>query len=251
MFDVVQRAIAQIEARRRGEPLAGRRTRAFGAARARGTLAEERERGAVHALVGVERWTQEEWQRFYAQHQPVITSAVAHVLLARRIPFTRHDLDDFVGEVWVALLRHDALSLRRFDPRRGRSVASWLRLLATRATIDQLRGRATQQRYREVEAEVEPACEESTRPDARLETKQLARVAQEALGQLRPRDLQFLQLCLDEVDPGALAARLGISVSTVHSRKSKISAKLHRLVHRQQSRARLQSQTRPLLRATA
>ena len=184
-------------------------------------------------LAAVLAGSREAWERFYLRFNPFITACVSHVLRGRNIPFGDEDLADFVAEVWVSLLRHDALSLRRYDPARGRSVSSWIRLLATRSTIDQLRGRSAQQRLREVEDEVDRPADENTSPDIRVETLQRARAASEALAQLKHRDRQFIEMCLDDQDASEVARRLGIAVSTVHSRRFKLSQKLHRLVRQQ------------------
>jgi RNA polymerase sigma-70 factor (ECF subfamily) len=180
----------------------------------------------------------EKWQRFYRRYQPFITACVAHVLKCRQIPFGREDLEDFVADVWVALLRNDKEVLRRFDPRRGRTLSSWLRLIATRSTIDRLRGRAIQQRYREIGAELDEPLDESNGPDARLEAMERATLARQAIAQLKPRDQQFLNLCLEDVDPNEVAQRLGIAVSTVHSRRFKIGQKIIRMIRREQRVAR-------------
>jgi len=188
------------------------------------------------------------WQRFYRRYNPFITACVSHVLRARNVPFGREDLDDFVSEAWASLLRDDAVGLRRYDPARGRTLSSWLRLLATRCTIDQLRGRATQQRLREVEVEVDRPTDETKGPDAQLELLRQARAACQALTQLKQRDRQFLEMCLDDRDPADVARSLGIAVSTVHSRRFKISQKLHRMVRRQQQHTMLERSSQRLIR---
>ena len=74
------------------------------------------------------------WQRFYRRYRPLITACVVQTLRSCRVPFARDDLEDYVSDVWLALLRRDAAGLRRFDPSRGRTLPSWIRLIASRAT---------------------------------------------------------------------------------------------------------------------
>jgi RNA polymerase sigma factor (sigma-70 family) len=179
------------------------------------------------------------WQRFYTRFQPLIASCVAHVLRSRNIPFNQDDLDDFVSEVWLSLLRKDAVGLRRYDPSRGRSLPSWIRLLAVRCTIDQLRGRGMQQRMRESEADLDRVTDETSRPDSRVERKQRLEVARRAMSQLKERDQRFMALCLEDTEPAQVARELGIAVATVHSRRFKLSQKLGRLVRRQRRQAQL------------
>jgi RNA polymerase sigma factor (sigma-70 family) len=179
------------------------------------------------------------WQRFYTRFQPLIASCVAHVLKSRNVPFNQDDLDDFVSEVWLSLLRRDAVGLRRYDPTRGRSLPSWIRLLAVRCTIDQLRGRTMQQRMRESEGDLERLSDETSRPDSRVERKQRLEVARQALAQLKERDQHFMELCLEDAEPAQMARELGIAVATVHSRRFKLGQKLGRLVRRQRRQAQL------------
>ena len=179
------------------------------------------------------------WQRFYCRYQPVITASVCHTLRSRNVPFARADLDDLVGEVWLSLLRKDSLGLRRYDASRGRSLPSWIRLLAVRTTIDRLRCRSLRQRLRERTSELERHdwSDERGRPDLAVETRQLAEAARRAIDALQPRDRYFIELFLRGTDTDEVARRLNIAVATVHSRRFKLSQKLHRLVRRQQRRA--------------
>jgi len=188
------------------------------------------------ALAGDDR----AWRRFYQRCQPLITATVSNLLRARNIPFARDDLDDYVAEVWLALLRRDAVGLRRFDPDRGRSLPSWIRLLAVRTTIDRLRGRGLQQRLRERGGpEIDGLGErgghdERCRPDVVVETRQRAAEAHLALCQLKPRDRLFMELYLQDTDTDEVARRLGIAAATVHSRRFKLGQKLARLVRQRQ-----------------
>jgi len=188
-------------------------------------------------LEAVLRGDRQAWLRFYRRYHPLISASVLHVLRSRNIRFTRDDVQDHVSEVWLALLRRDAVGLRRFDPSRGRSLPSWLRLLAVRSTIDQLRGRAMQQKLRESEGEVERS-DESERPDLAAEMRQQLEVAGRALARLKPRDRRFMELCLCDTDAADVARELNIAVATVHSRRFKIGQKLCRMV-RQQRRPRV------------
>lgn len=191
-------------------------------------------RGATE-LEAVLQGDRQAWLRFYRRYHPLITACVFHVLRSRNIRFSRDDVQDHVSEVWLSLLRHDAVGLRRFDPSRGRSLPSWLRLLAVRNTIDQLRGRALQQKLRESEVEVERG-DETERPDVVAQVRQQVEAARQALARLKPRDRHFMELCLRDTDAVEVAKELNIAVATVHSRRFKIGQKLHRMV-RQQDRS--------------
>jgi RNA polymerase sigma-70 factor (ECF subfamily) len=184
---------------------------------------------------------QQEWKRFFATYQPLIAHCVSRVLQRNGIPFGREDLDDYVSEVWAALVRDDLCTLRRYDEARGRTLASWIRLIATRATIDQLRSRANMQRYREWSTEFDLPSGDDDSPDQQVEQAELAELARRAISQLKGRDRQFIALYLQDTEPADLARSLGISVNTVHSRQFKIRQKLKRLIRMQQQRVELRA----------
>ena len=57
-----------------------------------------------------------------------------HRLAAQRGRDPRQEVQDLVQEVLVSLFEHDARELRRWDPTRGRSLESFVRLVARRST---------------------------------------------------------------------------------------------------------------------
>lgn len=183
----------------------------------------------------------QEWKRFFSAFQPCIAHCVSKVLKRSNVPFGKNDIEDYVSEVWATLVRDDLCNLRRFDEDRGHTLTSWIRLIATRATIDQLRSRTNIQRYRERSADADfdlPSSEDDS-PDEQMERIERAILARRAISQLKSGDRQFIKLYLQEAEPADLAHKLGISVNSVHSRQSKIRRKLKRLIRMLQQRVEL------------
>src|SRR5438270_550007 len=81
------------------------------------------------------------WAEFAHRYERLIVSCVVKALRRYGATFSRDDLDDLVGDVWLVLLREDMKKLRQYDATRGFRIASFLGLLATNATIDHLRAR--------------------------------------------------------------------------------------------------------------
>jgi RNA polymerase sigma factor (sigma-70 family) len=189
---------------------------------------------------------QQVWKRFFSAFQPCIAHCVSKVLKRNNVPFGKNDIEDYVSEVWATLVRDDLCILRRFDEDRGHTLTSWIRLIATRATIDQLRSRTNMQRYRERSADADfdylPSSDDDS-PDEQMERIERAILARRAISQLKRRDRQFLDLYLQEAEPADLAHKLGISINSVHSRQSKIRQKLRRLIRMQQQRVELRAAT--------
>jgi RNA polymerase sigma-70 factor, ECF subfamily len=193
------------------------------------TAAQKREekRLLARVLKGDER----AWAEFSRQYENLIVACVVRVLRRYGASFNAEDLADLVSEVWVVLLRDDMRKLRLYDAARGYRLASWVGLLATNCTIDQLRLRASECTYLEDIACPERLLVDSHRPDSGIEEQEAACLARAALDRLTSEERSFVVSCYhEERRPEDLAAELGITVNTVYSRKFKIREKLVRIV---------------------
>src|SRR4051812_18309297 len=158
------------------------------------------------------------WSEFVRRYERLIASCVVKALRRYGATFSRDDLDDLVGDVWVTLLRDDMRKLRQYDAQRGFRIASFLGLVATNATIDHLRARQAEtaplddviEDYASLRAEM---------PRDTVEERQQAELARAALAQLSGEERAFVVDCFrDEVAPEELARALGVSTNTVYSR---------------------------------
>jgi RNA polymerase sigma factor (sigma-70 family) len=170
------------------------------------------------------------WGEFVRRYERLLMSCVVKALRRYGATFSRDDLDDLLGDVWLVLLRDDLRKLRQYDAARGFRIASFLGLVATNATIDHLRAR---------QAEATPLDEvvedfASLRAEAPrdvVEEQQQAALARAALDQLSGEERDFVIGCFrDERSPEELARALGVSTNTVYSRKFKIREKLQKIV---------------------
>jgi RNA polymerase sigma-70 factor, ECF subfamily len=170
------------------------------------------------------------WGEFSRRYEHLIVSCVIRVLRRYSAAFSSEDLSDLVAEVWVVLLRDNMRKLRLYDPQRGYRLASWVGLMATNCTIDQLRLRANDCAYLEDIAGVDRLLVDSCQPDVGIEEQEAACLAREALDRLSAEERAFIVSCYhEERSPEELAAELGITVNTVYSRKFKIREKLVRI----------------------
>ncbi|MDB4970993.1 MAG: ECF-family polymerase sigma factor [Myxococcales bacterium] len=170
------------------------------------------------------------WGDFVRRYERLIASCVVKALRRYGATFSRDDLDDLVGDVWVTLLRDDMRKLRQYDAQRGFRIASFLGLVATNSTIDHLRAR---------QADATPlddiledyASMRAEQPRDTVEARQEVEIARAALAQLSGEERAFVVDCFqEERSPEELARALGVSTNTVYSRKFKIREKLQKIV---------------------
>jgi RNA polymerase sigma-70 factor (ECF subfamily) len=170
------------------------------------------------------------WAEFVRRYQRLLMSCVLKVLRRYGATFSRDDLDDLVGDVWLTLLRDDMKKLRQYDASRGYRIASFLGLVATNCTIDHLRARQAEAAPLDELVEDHAALRIEP-PRCRVEQHEEAQLAQAALAMLSHEERAFVVDCFhDERAPEEIARALGVTTNTVYSRKFKIREKLQKIV---------------------
>lgn len=170
------------------------------------------------------------WGEFVRRYERLIVSCVVKALRRYGATFSRDDLDDLTGDVWLTLLREDMRKLRQYDAARGFRIASFLGLVATNATIDHLRARQADATPLDDVIEDWASLRAEPKPDSVIEREQ-QELARAALAQLSVDEREFVVGCFrDERSPEELARTLGVTTNTVYSRKFKIREKLQRIV---------------------
>ena len=168
------------------------------------------------------------WRTFHELYASRLQGAISRV--TRHFPqLTGTDhVDEIYGTLCLRLLSDDKRRLRSFDPARGTPLGAWLCALAKNSAHDFLRSRQRQpwlSRLAEDVNDVEPG---SDLPDAfsLCSMREGARQLEQLLATLSERDQEFMHAYLEGLEPEEIAGQLGISVSTVYSKKHKILARL-------------------------
>lgn len=168
------------------------------------------------------------WRTFHELYASRLQGAISRV--TRHFPqLTGTDhVDEIYGTLCLRLLSDDKRRLRSFDPARGTPLGAWLCALAKNSAHDFLRSRQRQpwlSRLAEDVNDVEPG---SDLPDAfsLCAMREGARQLEQLLATLSERDQEFMHAYLEGLEPEEIADQLGISVSTVYSKKHKILARL-------------------------
>jgi RNA polymerase sigma factor (sigma-70 family) len=128
---------------------------------------------------------------------------------------TRQDAHDLAQDVLVSLFDRDARELRRWDPARGRSLESFVRLVARRRVTRAIR------RCDRTRARISDGCVERHGIDARplLEARRLLeQLLHKMQPHLRGRDHDLFELVfVQELEPSEVAERVGITRTAVNA----------------------------------
>jgi RNA polymerase sigma-70 factor (ECF subfamily) len=170
------------------------------------------------------------WREFNARYSRLILSTITRVTVRFRGVIGEHDVQEIYATFCLQLLANDKHKLSGFDPARGNKFSTWLGLLASHAAYDFLRhARREPQRGTLSEAcDLVSALPDPCEVALMRERGELVRAL---LASFSDKDRAFIQLYFGEgLAPERIAARLGISVKTVYSKKHKIQARLEQLL---------------------
>ncbi len=174
-------------------------------------------------------------QRLVQEYSGIVSYGVSVIFQQFGRPSRREEIEDLCQDVFLALFDQDARKLRQYQGRNGCSLASWIRVVANRLTIDRLRreGRTISlddpnsvesSRVREAEPDARPG------PEPQVEQAQRAARVREMIGQLPPKDQLFVQLFYFQGLPiEEVAETIGITTNAAYVRKMRLHEKLRRI----------------------
>ena len=173
------------------------------------------------------------WRAFDARYGRLVVRCIGRVVARFASVASSEDVPEVYATLVAQLLANDRQKLRAFDPSRGTRFSSFVGMLALNATYDHLRSvRRGSARGSLVDAERLPS--DAPDPYDLCARKQQAERIRDLLAQLSERDRDFVALYFAEgLEPDEVAARLGISVKTVYSKKHKIQSRLSALLERE------------------
>jgi len=167
------------------------------------------------------------WDAFVVQYSALVYHTIRKTLtLHHALP--QDDLvEDLHQDFFLRLCENDFRKLRQFKGDRGCSLASWLRMIASRLTIDFLR------KQESIPASLVDGPTARADPSAALIILEEERLVAQAIEALSPRDRLFVELCFRRgLPPEETAAILRMSVGTVYTQKSRILAKLREVLEK-------------------
>ncbi len=170
------------------------------------------------------------WTAFFKRFRGLILSCAIKVSARSGYRLAAADLSDVLGDVSLNMVARNYRRLRQYRVGGGCSVASWVGVIATSTTRDYLR-RARRHRLEPIaDTELDRHACPNGGPEEVLIDREKRQFVDQALAKLSSRDRQFVHLYYAEAkDPETIAHEMGVSLSTVYSKKAKIKTRLAKL----------------------
>ncbi len=170
------------------------------------------------------------WDAFVLQYAALVYYTIRKTFSLYHTEPRTDLVEDLFQEVFLSLVQNDFKKLRQFRGDRGCSLASWLRVVAARLTIDFLR--------KQEPAKVEitgTLAHDQPDPSNSLIDQEQERSLSQILQALPPRDQLFIDLYFRQsLPPEEIASILRVSVNAVYTQKSRILDKLRETLKKTQ-----------------
>ena len=167
----------------------------------------------------------EKWNLFVHRYNKLIYHTIYKTLRSNNRSTSPDDVNDLFQEVFAALCADNRKKLRAFDPLKGVSLASWIRMITVRMTIDHLRRSKEHVSFDAMT--IEPSQEGDQ--EELIDRQSLAQL-QALLGELPAKDKLLVELSyMRELPPEEVAQLLRISVGAFYTRKNRIIEKLKKM----------------------
>ena len=179
----------------------------------------EKERNLLNGCVAGEKAA---WDAFVLQYSNLVYHTIRRTLTLHHAESRDEIVEDLYQECFVSFLRDDYKKLRQFRGERGCTLASWLRVVVSRETIDFLRKqKAPTVEVNETLASDQPGALEI------LASGEEQRSLAQALEELSPRDRLIIELSYAQgLGAEEIAGILKISVGAFYTQKSRLLTRL-------------------------
>jgi len=190
---------------------------------------------ALELLQGCIRGDAGARRRLVEEYSGIVSYGVSVIFQQFGRPSRKEEIEDMSQEVFLALFDQDARKLRQYQGRNGCSLASWIRVVANRLTIDRLRkegrtislddpGNAEATKIRDTRPDAAPG------PEPQVEEAMRAARVREMIDDLQPKDRMFVRLFYFKGLPiEEVAQALDITTNAAYVRKMRLHEKLRRI----------------------
>ena len=168
------------------------------------------------------------WDSFVLEYSNLVYFTIKKTLVRHHTDPYADVVEELYQEFFVSLLRNDCKKLRQFRGAHGCSLASWLRIVTTRLTIDFIRkqtlpaGEVASAIARDSPDLVEPLINEEQQ-----------KLLNQAIQSLSARDRVLLDLCYRQMlASDEVAQLLKTSINAVYAQKSRVLEKIREVLRK-------------------
>jgi len=179
-------------------------------------------------IAGCLRSEKAAWDSFVRQYSNLVYYTIKKTLVRHHSDPHADVVEELYQEFFVSLLRNDCKKLRQFRGAHGCSLASWLRIVTSRLTIDFIRKQALPS------SKVANAiARDSPDPAESLINQEQERLLSQVIQSLPARDRILLDLCYRQMlGSEEVAQLLKTSVNAVYVQKSRVLEKIREVLRR-------------------
>lgn len=170
------------------------------------------------------------WREFNHRYSRMLEACIARVTFRFPGLVGPEDVREIYALFCLNLLANDRHRLRSFNPDKGMRLSSWFGLIAVHTAYDYLRSARRQPSGPCVDDLIDLAAQVPDTSEG-CERREQARYLARLVAELSERDREFMTLYFGEgLSPEEVAAKMGISIKTVYTKKHKIRSKLETLI---------------------
>lgn len=165
------------------------------------------------------------WKEFSERYDRLVMRCITQVTRKFAALLSDEDVYEIRAAFYVSLLVNDRRRLRTFDPSRAR-LSSWVGLLASNRAYELLRIRRSAPASEDLDS-AKMLAVEAPDPFDLTASRERGKLARRAIESLDREDRDFIfAYTMAKMEPAELAARLGISVKTIYTRRFRIESRL-------------------------
>jgi RNA polymerase sigma factor (sigma-70 family) len=161
----------------------------------------------------------------------LVYKSIQYTLLARNVPFTKDDLDDFHQTVFLNLFENECKKLRQYKGKNGCSLRSWICIITVNTVRDHLRKEGIDSiGWRKKGLCLDDLPELSSdkyNPEAQTNDAERERILQNCVKKLPSRGKMIITLLIErELSVDEVAELMHLSTGNVYTSKNRLIQKL-------------------------
>lgn len=187
-----------------------------------------KEKELIERCVKGDKTALEEFVRTYSD---LVYRSIQHILVLRRIRYTRQDIEDYHNTVFLHLLESGCRKLSQYEGRNGCSPGTWIRTVTIRVVLNHIRKNGPDSiRFASRKVPVEEIRElsaDTADAQALLDAKNLKNAYENALVRLSGQERLLMRIHMErDVELSETAQILGITIQNAYTVKHRALKKL-------------------------